>query len=127
MGIRIGNLAKAVMKELDAYGVEVGLEVEKVSKEVAKDAARRLNKESPKRTGDYAESWTVDAGKTKRTRHTVIVHAETPEYRLSHLLEKGHQCKKGGRVIGHAPAQVHIAPVEKSAVEQLERELRKRL
>lgn len=48
MAIKIGDLAKAVMKELDDYGVAVGLEVEKVSKEVAEDTAKILNKTSPK-------------------------------------------------------------------------------
>lgn len=56
MAIKIGDLAKAVMKELDDYGVAVGLEVEKVSKEVAEDTAKILNKTSPKLTGDYAAS-----------------------------------------------------------------------
>ena len=40
MAVKIGDLAKAVMKELDDYGVAVGLEVEKVSKEVAEDTAK---------------------------------------------------------------------------------------
>lgn len=65
MAIKIGDLAKAVMKELDDYGVAVGLEVEKVSKEVAEDTAKILNKTSPKLTGDYAASWTYGTGETK--------------------------------------------------------------
>ena len=78
--VKIGDLAKAVMKELDDYGVSVGLEVEKVSKEVAEDTAKMLNKTSPKLTGDYAASWTYGTGETKRTKHTMVVHAEKPEY-----------------------------------------------
>lgn len=123
MGIKIGDLAKQVMKQLDDYGVAAGLEVEKVSKDVAEDAAKRLNKDAPKLTGDYAAAWTYGVGETKRTRHTMVVHAEKPEYALSHLLEKGHQNRDGGRT----PAQVHIEPVEKEAAEKLEKELRKRL
>ena len=68
MAVKIGDLAKAVMKELDDYGVAVGLEVEKVSKEVAEDTAKMLNKTSPKLTGDYAASWTYGTGETKRTK-----------------------------------------------------------
>ena len=98
MAIKIGDLAKAVMKELDDYGVAVGLEVEKVSKEVAEDTAKILNKTSPKLTGDYAASWT-------------------------YLLEKGHQKRGGGRT----KAIVHIAPAEEAAVDELEKELRTRL
>nr|WP_289070393.1 HK97 gp10 family phage protein [uncultured Blautia sp.] len=123
MAVKIGNLAREIMKQLDDYGVEVGLEVEKVSKEVAEDTAKMLNKNSPKRTGDYAASWTYGVGDTKRTRHTMVVHAEKPEYALAHLLEKGHQNREGGRT----KAIVHIAPAEEAAVDQLEKELRKRL
>lgn len=123
MAIKIGDLAREVMKQLDEYGIETGLEVEKVSEEVAEDTAKMLNKNSPKLTGDYAASWTYGVGETKRTRHTMIVHAEKPEYALSHLLEKGHQNRNGGRT----PAIVHIAPAEEAAAEELEKELRKRL
>lgn len=123
MAVKIGKLANEVMKQLNDYGITAGLEVEKVSKDVAVDAARKLNKEAPKLTGDYAAAWTYGVGDTKRTRHTMVVHAEKPEYALSHLLEKGHQNRDGGRTA----AQVHIAPVEEEAVEKLEKELIKRL
>ena len=111
MAVKIGDLAKAVMKELDDYGVAVGLEVEKVSKEVAEDTAKMLNKTSPKLTGDYAASWTYGTGETKRTKHTMVVHAEK------------HQKRSGGRT----KAIVHIATAEEAAVDELEKELRTRL
>lgn len=123
MSIKIGSLAKHVMKYLDGYGIDVGLEMEKVVEEVAKDTAKALTKSSPKLTGDYAASWTYGIGETKRTRHSMIVHVEKPEYSLSHLLEKGHQNRNGGRTA----ARVHIAPAEKEAIDRLETELRKRL
>lgn len=123
MAIKIGNMAKEIMKQLDDYGVAVGLEVEKASKEVAKDTAKTLGKTSPKLTGDYAASWTYDKGETKRTKHTMIVHAQKPEYALAHLLEKGHQKRGGGRT----KAIVHIAKAEEMAADELEKELRKRL
>ena len=123
MAVKIGNLAREVMKQLDDYGIEVGLEMEKASKEVAEDTAKMLNKNAPKMTGDYAESWTYGVKEKKRTRHTMIVYAEKPEYALSHLLEKGHQNRNGGRT----PAIVHIAPAEEAAAEKLKKELIKRL
>lgn len=123
MAIKIGNLAREVMKQLDDYGIAAGLEVEKVSAEVAEETAKMLNKNSPELTGDYAASWTYGVGETKRARHTMIVHAERPEYALTHLLEKGHQNRNGGRT----PAIVHIAPAEEEAADRLEKELMKRL
>lgn len=127
MAIKIGNLAREVMKQLDDYGIVAALIVEKTTEDVAKNAAKTLNKSSPKLTGDYAASWTYTASGNRRNKHSVIVHAEAPEYRLTHLLEKGHQLKKGGRSIGHVKAIEHIAPVEEKAAEQLEKELIKRL
>lgn len=123
MAIKIGNLAKEVMKQLQNYGIEAGLEVEKVSKEVAEDTAKMLNNDSPKLTGDYAASWTYGVGETKRTRHTMLVHAAKPEYALTHLLEKGHQKRNGERT----EAIVHIAPAEEAAAERLKKELMERL
>ena len=51
----------------------------------------------------------------------MVVHAEKPEYALTHLLEKGHQKRSGGRT----KAIVHIALAEEAAVDELEKELRK--
>ena len=45
----------------------------------------------------------------------MVVHAEKPEYALSHLLEKGHANRGGGRT----EASVHIAPEEQKAAEKL--------
>lgn len=127
MAIKIGQLAKAVMVQLNGYSLAAGLTVEKVVREVAQDTAKELQQTSPRRTGDYAESWTYDVGNTARTKHTMIVHAEDPHYRLTHLLENGHQVRKGGRTLGNTKTHEHIAPAEKKAVEKLRKMLEKRL
>lgn len=62
---------------------------------------------------DDAASWTYGTGETKRTKHTMVVYADKPEYALTHLLEKGHQKRGGGRT----KAIVHIAPAEEEAVD----------
>lgn len=125
MAVKIGNLAKAIMKELDDYGIEVGLEVEKVSREVAEETAELLEKTSPSKTGRYADSWVADKGVMKRNKTSYVVHAG--RYQVSHLLEKGHQVRRGGRTIGKAPAHEHIAPAEAVAITKLEKEIKKRL
>ena len=123
MAIKIGKLAAEVMNQLEIYGAEGGLIVDKVIDDVAKATAENLTKNSPELTGDYAASWTYGYGQTKKTKHTKLVYAEKPEYALTHLLEKGHQNRNGGRT---APV-VHIAPAQEEAAEQLEEELKRRL
>lgn len=123
MAIKIGKLTSEVMKQLELYGAEQGLIVDKVVEEVAKNTAKHLEKDSPELTGEYAASWTYGNGQTKRTKHSRLVYAESPESSLTHLLEKGHQNRNGGRT----PPVVHIAPEEEAAAEELEKELKRRL
>lgn len=123
MAVKIGNLAKTVLKELENYGIETAVVVEKVVDEVGQDTAKELQKTSPKLTGDYAGAWTYSKGDTKRTKYSRCVHVDKPEYALSHLLENGHQKRDGGRTQGIK----HIAPAEKHAVEKLEKGIREKI
>lgn len=111
------DLADEIMKCLQKYTEEVVEALEKTEKELADEAVRMLKQTSPKKSGKYARSWTQTKRGTKR-----IVHNR--RYQLTHLLEKGHAKRNGGRVA----ARVHIAPVEqrisKEAVERFKRVLK---
>ena len=78
---------------------------------------------APVDTGAYRKSWRVSKEKETATSLSMVVHSEK-HYRLTHLLEKGHAKRGGGRVA----AQVHIAPAESNAekmiVEKIERRLK---
>lgn len=106
--ISIDQLSNAITRELKNYSKEVEKEIEKVRNQVSKDAVEELKENSPKDQGDYAKSWT-----RKKTPNGWIVHNKL--YQLTHLLEKGHAKRGGGRV----PERVHIAPVEEKAITQL--------
>ena len=90
--------------------------LDETKKELAKSAVKQLKATSPKRTGRYASGWT-----RKKKGNAIIVHNK--QYQLTHLLEKGHAKRGGGRVA----ARVHIAPVEKRVQSMAEPVLRKKL
>ncbi len=112
-GIKAENLAGEIRRQLRDYTDEVKKTVAETAKDVAERAAERLQEESPKRTGKYRKHWTVSTD-----RSGVIVHQSGKSYRLTHLLEKGHALRHGGRKVGESPAYPHIGDVEKECVNE---------
>ena len=103
-----------IVKELNE---DVKQALEKASKEVAKEGVTKLKQTSPKRSGKYAQGWRSNKQKDK----IIINNKNKPG--LTHLLEKGHAKRNGGRV---SPVK-HIEPVEelvqKELVKRIEKEL----
>ena len=97
----------------NGYLPEVVKAMEKVIPQVAKEAAKKLKAESPRRGGKYAKGW---AAKTDKTRISVgaTVYGKSGTYQLAHLLEHGHAKRNGGRT----PAIEHIKPVEEWAIDK---------
>ena len=120
--VSVDQMADAVMDGLMEYA-ELAADV---MKGCVKKAGNTVKKETqagaPVRTGKYKKSWAV-----KRQRETsnvleVVVHSRD-RYQLTHLLEKGHAKRGGGRVSGVS----HIAPAEEYAVMELEARIRREL
>lgn len=94
--IEIDQLADAVMGVLEEY--------RDVTVDVMKDAVDKTTKETVAEIrsdipaagiggkGDYQKSWASkqDAESKKRYAYAKVVYAKDPHYRLTHLLEKGH-------------------------------------
>ena len=126
--ITADDLDKTVTKILDEYQDATFDTVKEAVDSVSKKAARRLRTESPKRTGAYAKSWAVKKDRsTKQWFFKKIVYAESPQYRLTHLLEKGHKVvgAKNGRT--WVDARPHIKNVEQEAIEELLDEIKKKV
>ncbi|BDZ81414.1 hypothetical protein Lac3_26230 [Claveliimonas bilis] len=121
-GIKPEKLALEIQKQLKEYVKEAEETVWDIAEEVSKEAVSKLRKESPKRKGKYARSWTVS-----EDARGVIIHSRSPEYRLTHLLEKGHALKRGGRKVGESPKYPHIQKVEEESVKDYIEKVERRL
>lgn len=105
---------------LEEYGYKVTEALTESCKEVAQEAAKRVKAASPRaKKGErkYYKGWT---SKVEGDRLTVnaVVYGKHGTYQLAHLLEHGHATRNGGRKAG---AIEHIAPVERWAIEEVER------
>lgn len=124
MGRRIqaGQLADAVMKELEEYADFVSEEMKAAVKNAGDTARKEIKASAPQNIGAYAKSWAVKKTKESSSAVEVTVYSRN-RYQLAHLLEHGHAKRNGGRVA----ARPHIAQAEETAVEQLEREIERSL
>lgn len=112
------DLEKAIEKELQKYAKVEKKILNEAVKKAKEEAVKELKATSPKKTGDYAESWSSKT-KKKTTGDSATIYAGNGEYRLTHLLEKGHAKRGGGRV----SAIPHIKKVERKAIKKLEEEV----
>ena len=113
--ISVDQLSSEIMSALDEY--------KKVTDEVVKTAVNSVSKEtkamaqagSPVKSGGYQKGWAVKKTSEKTGQVSITVYNRTKPG-LTHLLEKGHAKRGGGRVAG----KPHIAPAEEYAVNELE-------
>ena len=118
----IDNLAKTIMEGLQEYADVASEDVKTAVRKAGKNVKAEISANAPKRTGAYAQSWTVKTEKETANSLEVVVHSKN-RYQIAHLLEHGHAKRGGGRVAGIP----HIAPAEEKAVKQLEEDIMKKL
>jgi hypothetical protein len=102
------NLADEISKALTEYTTEVTEGLEEAKLEVAKETVVQLKKTSPENTGSYKKGWSK-----KKVGSAQVVYNRT-DYQKTHLLEKGHAKRGGGRV----RAYPHIGPAEEKAIDE---------
>lgn len=106
--IKIKDLSNEIASQLQTYTREVTESMDEIKKDVGNESVKMLKQRSPQKTGKYAKGWRL-----KRTNTGYVIHNAT-RYMLTHLLEKGHPKRNGGRVAG----KPHIGPVEVWAVDE---------
>lgn len=97
---------------------------------IANEAKKELKARSPRskssRSKKYYRSWYVKEQKATAGKAYGYVVANR-EYRLTHLLEYGHDIVKNGEVVGHADAVPHIADVNDYIQKELIQTLSQRI
>lgn len=117
MATNINNLAEEFRTILEHYTSDIGDKADQVVQKVGEETVEELKLTSRKGARKkYAKSWKLKKDK----KGHVVVH--NTEYRLTHLLEKGHE-KRGGK--GRTRPFGHIRPAEQRAVYKLIEEMRR--
>lgn len=113
--VSIDEMAAAINEGLEEYAELSAENVKKAVKKTSKAVKDQINSSAPVRTGRYARSWAVKT--TTESSQSLEQTVYSPSrYMMSHLLEKGHAKRGGGRV----RAIPHIAPAEEMGIEMLE-------
>lgn len=119
--INITEFNSELMKICTSYVSAIGKEMEQASDQAAEFAVDKLRKTSPRgdtRTNHYADDW-----KKKKSRGGAQITntVYNKQYPLTHLLENGHELRRGGRSIGESPPLPHIDKVAEEAKAMYER------
>lgn len=120
--IKIDGLAEAVMDALNEYR-ELAFSVvedavEQTARESVREARSNISAAGISGTGKYKRAVTQRKSDENGT-YTLSreVYVRSPFYRLTHLLEDGHDItrEKGGPVLGRAKSFLHWTPTDKFA------------
>jgi len=117
-GISIDNLADAILNELENYseGVTEGVKkaVDVVAKECNEEIKKHITFKEP--SGKYVKAFKIKSVYDSKFNKGKTWYVSGSQYRLTHLLEKGH-AKRGG---GRTEAFKHIEFGEELAIKRME-------
>lgn len=112
----MSSLGDQISRYLNDFRDDVVADLNKIAYEVAEETVETLQSLAPVKTGQYQKSFKIKKEKKKARVYSA-------EYQLSHLLEKGHATRNGGRT----RALKHWEPAEKKAQVSFEKKVRERI
>lgn len=125
------NFSRLVIEVLNEYRDLCEENVDEAAKTAANEAVRELRTTSPmaakhRNKNIYARGWRVKKENTTRGARYIVYNATG--YRLTHLLEHGHEVvDRNGRTHGRTGAREHIRPAEETAVQTFERLIKEKV
>lgn len=109
--ILMSELSAAIQAELKDYGETIARGFQQNVKKVTADTVKRLERTSPRDSGEYASGWVSE----EQSPNSSIIYNKK-KGQISGLLEYGHAIATGGRV----EAIPHIGRAEREAIAELE-------
>lgn len=96
--IKIGEIENEIANTLSGYTVNVAEGVKVAVDETMKELVADTKKDAPERSGRYKKAIASKVRFEDNYEKRVTWYVKKPFYALSHLLEKGHAKRGGGRV-----------------------------
>lgn len=93
--IKITDLSPKIQEMLNKYHSNVTSKVKVLAKETAIDLTKKTKKDAPTKTKEYKRHISYEKTKETNTNAIYTWYVKDPEYRLTHLLSKGHRLVVG--------------------------------
>lgn len=113
------DLAEQLNDALMLYSAEVTEQIKEEARDIAEETRIKIRDSSPQRTKKYRRGW--KAKKVFENANEVRYRIYNTRHQITHLLEKGHARKGGGKV---AP-RIHIRPAETWAQREFMKRIKK--
>lgn len=120
--VTVDQMADAIMDGLLEYAELATYTMKDCVKKAGNTVKKETQANAPVKSGRYKKSWAVKRQRETSTTLEMVVHSRN-RYQLTHLLEKGHAKRGGGRV----KAIPHIGPAEEKGIRMLEDGIRRGL
>lgn len=122
--INIGDLADEIANTLSGYTENVAEGVKVAVDETMKELVADTKKDAPERSGRYKKAIASKVRFEDNYEKRVTWYVKKPFYALSHLLEKGHAKRGGGRVKAYPHIENNREKVEARFTERVKEVIR---
>lgn len=97
--VQVEALGEAITQTLMLWHDDVNEAIHAAGERAVKDLVKKTKATAPKgpRKGKFRKSITWSVKHKNRRNTTYVWHVKAPDYRLTHLLVKGHATRDGGR------------------------------